>query len=151
MPVFVSRTTTLLGYALLFQLLGASPYRPGAAHAASPPSGSGSTTPTLGQALQPSTADQLGLVAHLRHVGAVFYGAWWCPACFKQKNLFGQEAGNQLPYLECEKTEEQRKRCDQAGIQAYPTWVMGSKRLEGVQTLERLGEWSNYANPAQKP
>jgi hypothetical protein len=96
MPVFVSRTTTLLGYALLFQLLGASPYRPGAAHAASPPSGSGSTTPTLGQALQPSTADQLGLVAHLRHVGAVFYGAWWCPACFKQKNLFGQEAGNQL-------------------------------------------------------
>lgn len=151
MPVFVSRTTTLLGFALLFQLLCASPHRPGAALAASPPSGPGSTTPTLGQAMQPSTAAQLGLVHHLRQAGAVFYGAWWCPACFKQKNLFGQEAGNQLPYQECEKTEEQRKRCDQSGIQAYPTWVMGSKRLEGLQTLEHLGEWSNYANPAQKP
>lgn len=151
MPVFVSRTTTLLGFALLFQLLCASPHRPGAALAASPPSGPGSTTPTLGQAMQPSTAAQLGLVHHLRQAGAVFYGAWWCPACFKQKNLFGQEAGNQLPYQECEKTEEQRKRCDQFGIQAYPTWVMGSKRLEGLQTLEHLGEWSNYANPAQKP
>jgi hypothetical protein len=97
--------------------------------------------------MEPSTADQLALVDHLRRAGVVFYGAWWCPACFKQKNLFGQEAGNQLPYVECEKTEEQRKRCQESRIGAYPTWVMGSQRLEGVQTLERLGEWSGFGRP----
>ncbi|MFM9047361.1 MAG: hypothetical protein ACKOOH_06840 [Cyanobium sp.] len=106
--------------------------------------GATSTTPTLGAAMQPSTAEQLALVEHLRRAGVVFYGAWWCPACFKQKNLFGQEAGNQLPYVECEKTEQQRERCGKAGIAAFPTWVMGNQRLEGVQTLERLAQWSGY-------
>lgn len=115
--------------------------------AAPAPAGSSSTTPTLGAAMEASTADQLALVEHLRRAGVVFYGAWWCPACFRQKNLFGQEAGNQLPYVECEKTEEQRKRCEQAGIAAYPTWVLGTQRLEGLQTLERLGQWSNFARP----
>jgi hypothetical protein len=86
----------------------------------------------------------LALVEHLRRKGVLFYGAWWCPACFKQKNLFGQEAGNQLPYVECEKTEEQRARCGKVGIAAYPTWVMGGQRLEGVQTLDELGRWSGY-------
>ncbi len=100
------------------------------------------STPTLGPAMEPSTPDQLALVEHLRRQGVLFYGAWWCPACFKQKNLFGQQAGNQLPYVECEKTDEQRKRCEKAGIVAYPTWVFGDQRLEGVQSLERLGQWS---------
>jgi hypothetical protein len=98
--------------------------------------------------MEPSTAEQLALVEHLRRVGVVFYGAWWCPACFKQKNLFGQQAGNQLPYVECEKTDEQRQRCERSGIGAYPTWVMGSQRLEGVQTLERLGQWSGFRRPS---
>lgn len=109
-----------------------------------PPGGGGSTSPTLGPALQASTADQLALVEHLRRKGVLFYGAWWCPACFKQKNLFGQEAGNQLPYVECEKTEEQRERCGKVRIAAYPTWVMGSERLEGVQTLDDLRRWSGF-------
>jgi hypothetical protein len=95
--------------------------------------------------MQASTAEQLALVEHLRRVGVMFYGAWWCPACFKQKNLFGQEAGNQLPYVECEKTEAQREGCRKAGVAAYPTWVMGSQRLEGVQTLEDLRRWSGFS------
>jgi hypothetical protein len=103
------------------------------------------TTPTLGPAMHPSTAEQLALVEHLRRQGVLFYGAWWCPACFKQKNLFGQQAGNKLPYVECEKTEEQRQRCEKDGISAYPTWVHGDQRLEGVQNLERLGQWSGFS------
>ena len=106
---------------------------------------SASTSPALGTVLRTSTADQLALVEHLRRQGVVFYGAWWCPACFKQKNLFGEQAGRQLPYMECEKTDQQRERCARAGIEAYPTWVMGSQRLEGVQTLERLGQWSGFS------
>ena len=104
----------------------------------------GSTTPTLGEALAPSSGDQLALTDHLRRIGAVFYGAWWCTACFRQKSLFGQQAGNRLPYVECDKTSEGRERCQAAGIKAYPTWVLGSRRVEGVQTLEELKHWSGF-------
>ncbi|MFN9871522.1 MAG: hypothetical protein ACK55E_08800 [Cyanobacteriota bacterium] len=111
---------------------------------ADPHAGNGSTTPTLGQALEPSTAEQRALSEHLRRVGAVFYGAWWCPACFKQKNLFGQEAGNRLPYVECDKGEPGRERCRAAAIKAYPTWVLNGRRLEGVQSLRELKDWSGF-------
>jgi hypothetical protein len=114
------------------------------AAALSAPVTEGRPTSALGSALQPSTAEQQALVDHLRRQGVQFYGAWWCPACFKQKNLFGQQAGNQLPYVECEKTEEQRKRCQTLGIAAYPTWVQGGQRLEGVQSLQQLGQWSGF-------
>jgi hypothetical protein len=104
----------------------------------------GSTTPTLGEALAPSGGEQLALTEHLQRIGAVFYGAWWCPACFRQKSLFGQQAGDRLPYVECDKTSEGRERCQAAGIKAYPTWVLGSKRVEGVQTIEELKRWSGF-------
>ena len=100
-----------------------------------------STTPTLGQAINPSNRAQIDLGRRLRERGALFYGAWWCPACFRQKNLFGQEAGNQLPYIECEKTEADRQRCNRVGIKAYPTWVLGERRVEGVLSLDALGRW----------
>ncbi len=115
-----------------------------AAHAG--PSG-GSTTPTLGEALAPSTGDQLQLTEHLRRIGAIFYGAWWCPACFRQKSLFGQQAGDRLPYVECDKTDQGRERCREAGIKAYPTWELGDKRLQGVQTLDELKRWSGFSQP----
>ncbi len=104
----------------------------------------GSTTPTLGEALAPSSGEQLELTEHLRRIGAVFYGAWWCPACFRQKSLFGQQAGDRLPYVECDKTSEGRERCQAAGIKAYPTWVLGTSQVEGVQTLQELKRWSGF-------
>ena len=64
------------------------------------------------------------------------------PACFRQKSLFGQQAGDRLPYVECDKTKEGRERCQEADIKAYPTWVMKDKpRLVGVQSLEELKTW----------
>ena len=108
-----------------------------------------STTPTLGQAINPSNGAQLELVRRLRERGALYYGAWWCPACFRQKNLFGQEAGNQLPYVECEKTAADRQRCDRAGIKAYPTWVLGDRRVEGMLSLDALGRL--LGDPPKRP
>ncbi len=104
----------------------------------------GSTTPTLGAALGPSSSDQLQLTEHLRRIGVIFYGAWWCPACFRQKSLFGQQAGERLPYVECDKTDAGRERCRAAGIKAYPTWVLGDQRIEGVQSIEELKRWSGF-------
>jgi hypothetical protein len=121
---------------------------------ASPPAAGSpaSTSPRVGEPLRPSTAAQLALAKHLRTAGALFYGAWWCPACFQQKNLFGQEAGNRLPYVECDpktppepRQGEGRQRCLAAGVRAFPTWEMpGRPRLEGVQTLKELAAWSGF-------
>ena len=40
------------------------------------------------------------LATHLQDNGARFYGAYWCPACQKQKALFTASA-DRLPYVEC--------------------------------------------------
>jgi hypothetical protein len=106
---------------------------------------SGSSSPHVGEPRKPTNAEQKALSEHLRRRGAVFYGAWWCPACFQQKNLFGKEAGNRLPYVECDKTDAGRAICQAANIRAYPTWDLpGKPRLEGVQSLDELKSWSGY-------
>lgn len=93
---------------------------------------------------RPSTPEQLAVSAWLSKRGAVFYGAWWCPACMAQKNLFGKEGATQLPYVECDKTDEGRQRCMAAKVRAFPTWELDGKRLEGVQSVEELKVWSGY-------
>jgi hypothetical protein len=94
------------------------------------------------EALPPSNPEQKALSAELKAKGALFYGAWWCPACHQQKVLFGEAAVATLPYVECDKTEAGRQRCNAAEIKAYPTWVMKDKpRLVGVQSLEELKTW----------
>ncbi|MEI6111790.1 MAG: hypothetical protein WCP63_08975 [Cyanobium sp. ELA712] len=97
-----------------------------------------------GENFASSNPSQLGLAEHLRRQGYVFYGAWWCPACRQQKSLFGQTAAQRLPYQECEKGAAGQQRCSQVGIRAYPTWIKGGERREGVLTLEELKSWSGY-------
>ncbi|MFZ0407570.1 MAG: hypothetical protein WAM11_05605 [Cyanobium sp.] len=108
-----------------------------------PPEGQ-SSTPSLGEALKPSSPEQIALANHLRQQGAVFYGAYWCSHCFHQKNLFGQQAGDRLPYVECAKDQAGADKCDAAKVRAYPTWVLGNERREGVQTLEELAFWTGF-------
>ena len=91
------------------------------------------------------------LVAHLRQQGFLFYGAWWCPACFRQKSLFGEQAARQLPYVECDRSDEGRERCTAAAIRAFPTWVRGRERREGVLSLEELARWSGWTQPLNSP
>jgi thiol-disulfide isomerase/thioredoxin len=111
-----------------------------------------STTPSLGEALKASTPEQKALSAHLRAKGAIFYGAWWCPACFQQKNLFGKEGGNTLPYVECDKSDDGRARCVAANVRVFPTWdLAGKDRREGVQTLEELKIWSGFPSAPKQP
>lgn len=109
--------------------------------------GPGRAAPEAGQAPgdAASSPAQLALVEHLHRSGVVLYGAWWCPATTKQKALFGQPAEAQLPYVECDKDPAGRQRCTAAGIEAYPTWVKGSERLVGVESLEQLRRWSGLA------
>jgi hypothetical protein len=112
--------------------------------------GGHSTTAGIGEALAPSGPAQIELGDHLRQQGYLCYGAWWCPACFRQKSLFGQQAGNRLPYVECDRSDEGRQRCDAAGIRAYPTWVKGAQRREGLLSLEELARWCGWTPGATK-
>ena len=101
---------------------------------------------TIGEPIRDSSAQALQLVDHLRGIGARFFGAWTCPACFRQMNLFGKQAGAEMPYVECRKPEPlptQAEACREAGIRAYPTWVLSDgQRREGVQSLEALSTWT---------
>jgi len=104
------------------------------------------TQPQPTQAADSSGASsrQNALAMHLRTVGAVFYGAWWCPQCTHQKEMFGAAALELLPYVECDKDDTGRKRCEQAQVRAYPTWVLKGERRTGVLSLEELAIWSGY-------
>jgi hypothetical protein len=121
------------------------------AHAGSPPAvqtagaaTTASTTSSLGKAFGPSSPEQIALVEHLRNKGVVFYGAFWCVHCFKQKVLFGEQAGNRLPYVECAKDDAGAQACSAADVLAYPTWVMGNERRVGVLTLQELAVWTQF-------
>ena len=74
--------------------------------------------------------------------GAKFYGAFWCPNCAAQKELFGASA-KKLPYVECSPPNRkgQYAVCRDAGITRYPTWEFADgTRVAGVQPLEALAE-----------
>jgi hypothetical protein len=131
-------------------LLAAGPL-PATAVMAQIPETAPHSLPAGGENFAPSTASQRGLAEHLRRQGYVFYGAWWCPACRQQKSLFGQPAAQRLPYLECEKGAADQQRCSQVGIRAYPTWIKGGERREGVLTLEELKSWSSYRPTGATP
>jgi uncharacterized membrane protein len=92
-----------------------------------------------------ATPYQLALARHLAQSRAVFYGAYWCPHCQEQKHKFGGAAAL-LPYVECDPKgmNSQTERCEREGVQAFPTWVIGGNKREGVQSLEALAEASGF-------
>ncbi|RZM79101.1 vitamin K epoxide reductase family protein [Leptolyngbya iicbica] len=92
---------------------------------------------------------EIALAQHLADTGAVFYGAWWCPHCHDQKQLFGQEAAQTILYVECSTPDGQGQtsECQAAGITGYPTWEINGERLSGTQTLEELAQLTGYKGP----
>jgi glutaredoxin len=99
---------------------------------------------TTSSAIQPSSNRQQALARHLKQKGAVVYGAWWCPHCTQQKELFGMEAIELLPYVECDQDDAGRKHCQEAQVRGYPTWDLNGERRLGVLSLEELEIWSGY-------
>ncbi|HLG25614.1 MAG TPA: hypothetical protein VI588_02360, partial [Candidatus Gracilibacteria bacterium] len=70
--------------------------------------------------------------------GVKFYGAYWCPHCQKQKEMFG-DAMSYITYIECDPRGEnaQVDQCDAAGVEAFPTWIFPDGQKEvGTQDLE---------------
>jgi glutaredoxin len=97
-----------------------------------------------------SGPSEIALAKHLKKTGAIVYGAYWCPHCYEQDQLFGKEAATtQLVKVECSEDGEntQRDRCKKAKITGFPTWIIKGKKYPGVQTPEKLAKLTRYRGP----
>ena len=89
---------------------------------------------------------EIALAKHLKQVEAKMYGAFWCPHCHEQKQLFGQEASQAINYIECDPKgkKPQPELCEAAKIESFPTWKVKGKSVSGTQSLEELAAMSGY-------
>ena len=71
------------------------------------------------------------------------YGAYWCPHCANQKQMFGPSF-KYVKYVECDPkgNDANPQLCTEKGIYGYPTWIHGDTRLSGEQTLRELSSIS---------
>lgn len=108
--------------------------------------------------LQPAENPRLtALALHLEQTGARYYGAFWCPTCAEQRRVFGRSA-DRLPYVECSPDGRNGPRamaCISAGIEGYPTWVIGGQRIQALLTPEELArysgfDWQGWSAPAEQ-
>ncbi|MGC9528022.1 MAG: vitamin K epoxide reductase family protein [Limnospira sp.] len=89
---------------------------------------------------------ELSLARHLKEMGIQTYGAYWCPHCYEQKQLFGRQAFSLLDYVECDPNGNQARPqlCRKAGIKAYPSWEIDGEIYPGRLALKELAKLSNY-------
>lgn len=75
------------------------------------------------------------------------YGTEWCPHCKKQKEMF-DGSFSKASYVDC---DNDRSKCDTAGVQGYPTWVLSTgEKLVGTQKLENLAEKTGCELPTEE-
>ncbi|PZV16404.1 MAG: hypothetical protein DCF22_05450 [Leptolyngbya sp.] len=105
-----------------------------------------------------SSTAEIELAKHLKQIGAKMYGAYWCPHCHDQKELFGKEAAAIYPYVECapdgvnSKTEVCQEIAPKIEKQTgqnfgFPTWEIKGQYLTGTQQLTDLATKSGYQGP----
>lgn len=84
--------------------------------------------------------------------GAVFYGAFWCPHCQDQKEMFGDSI-DLVPYVECDPNgkDSQAGLCNENGVEQYPTWIFNDTQIEvGVLSFEELSEYTSCPLPGEE-
>lgn len=86
------------------------------------------------------------LAIHLADKGVKFYGAYWCPRCQQQKAAF-EASAKRLPYVECSsggRGSALTKACAAENVKSYPTWIIGERRLTGLQTPRSLAAATGF-------
>ncbi len=80
--------------------------------------------------------------------GAKMYGAYWCPHCTNQQNLFG-DSFKFIDYVECDSQGENPRLelCFSAGIELFPTWEINGAKHQGEQSLADLARISGCELP----
>lgn len=72
--------------------------------------------------------------------GAVLYGAFWDSSTKKQRSYFGTDI-DKINYVECGVEGDFRAQetvCSDAGILAYPTWIIDNQKHMGILSLDQL-------------
>jgi hypothetical protein len=90
---------------------------------------------------------EIALAEHLTRSGAKMYGAYWCPHCYEQEQLFGKEAWEQIDYVECAEDalkKPQPQVCQQAGVDGFPTWSIDGKLDAGTKKLSQLAQLTRH-------
>jgi hypothetical protein len=80
---------------------------------------------------------------------AKMYGAYWCPHCADQKEMF-ESSFQYVPYVECgvPGSRDEAPICKDAGIKHFPTWQFGDgERQEGALPLQALGTRTGCSLP----
>lgn len=82
----------------------------------------------------------------LTEKGAKMYGAYWCSHCQNQKKTFG-DSFQYVDYVECDAQGPNGNptACELAGIQGYPTWIIGGAKYSGEQDLGTLAKIAGCA------
>lgn len=83
-----------------------------------------------------------GFAQCLTGKGAKMYGAWWCPHCADQKEMFA-ESFRYVNYTECSQPGQRTQNdvCKQAEVKTYPTWQFADgSRVTGTQPLAELSK-----------
>lgn len=81
-----------------------------------------------------ATADLDSFAQCLTEKGATMYGSRFCSHCSDQKDMFG-DSFQYIDYVEC---SEDKQACAEAGIRAYPSWVIDGDVVVGKQPLHKL-------------
>ncbi|MGV0027261.1 vitamin K epoxide reductase family protein [Phormidesmis priestleyi] len=101
---------------------------------------------------------EIKLAQHLKSINAKMYSAYWCPHCYEQKKVFGVEALQYLPFVECAEDGKnaQPSLCQEIAPKVeketgrgfgFPTWEINGKFYTGQQPLEELAKASGYDGP----
>lgn len=94
---------------------------------------------------------EMALAAHLSSIGAKMYGAYWCPHCHDQKQLFGLPAAKEFPYVECapDGQNPQTDLCQSLSdqVRGFPTWEINGQYYPGTRSLQELAQLSGYSGP----
>lgn len=102
--------------------------------------------PSAFKIMNTSGAAEISLAEHLTALDARMFGAYWCPHCHDQKELFGKQAIQKINYVECDPQgpNAQPKVCAAAKVTGFPTWIVKDKMVSGTQSLKTLSRMSGY-------
>jgi hypothetical protein len=90
-----------------------------------------------------STDQAVKLAEKLTAAGVTMYGAFWCPHCSNQKEMFGQTAWSKVTYVECagQGYNGSPGTCAAAKVDGYPTWVFADgTQVSGERPLADLAK-----------
>lgn len=107
----------------------------------------GQTVMVPAKAKRQSTEQSIELAKYLQSSGARMYGAFWCPHCQRQKELFGREAWKYIDYIECSPKGYKAKyaTCIDQKVDGYPTWKFGNGKSQGGEMeLADIAKVSGY-------